>query len=122
MAAPHMDKAAPASVTHKTRGRRTFRMMFFAIFSGMGNPRIAFHTAVTVSEKEILTLPTQTHRIIVRKSTVIRRKYVRRVNCSRFSCLLSCMGTSWKTGEPKPIRLPGRCVIRLPAFPQQRFR
>ena len=65
MAAPLIDKAAPASVTHSTRGRRTFKMIFLAIFSGTGNPQTAFQTAVTVSESLIGTLPTQMQRIIV---------------------------------------------------------
>ena len=47
------------------------RLMLFAMFSGMGNPQIAFHTEVTVSEKEIRTLPTQIHRTIVKKSAIV---------------------------------------------------
>ena len=94
MAAPHMDKAAPASVTQRTRGSRTFSIMFLAMFSGRGKPQAAFQTAVTVSEKEILTLPTQMHRTIVKKSAAVRRRYVTGVNFSRFSCRISCMDTS----------------------------
>ena len=74
MAAPHMDKDAPASVTHSTRGSRTFSMMFLAMFWGIGRPQTAFHTAVTVSEKVILTLPTQMHSTMVRNSAADRNR------------------------------------------------
>ena len=39
-----------------------------------GKPRIAFQTAVTVSEKEMLTLPTQMHRIMVNRSATVRNR------------------------------------------------
>jgi hypothetical protein len=69
-----MDKAAPASVTQITRGSRTFSMIFLAMFSGMGSPHIAFHTAVTVSEKEIRTLPTQMHSAIVKNNATVSKR------------------------------------------------
>ena len=89
-----MDKDAPDSVTQSTRGSRTFSMMFLAIFWGIGSPQTAFQIAVTVSEKEILTLPTQMHRIMVRNSATVRNKYVRGEKRSRRSRRDFCIATS----------------------------
>ena len=46
-------------------------MMFFAMVWGMGSPHSAFQTAVTVSDREMGTLPTHTHRIIASSSAAV---------------------------------------------------
>jgi hypothetical protein len=74
MAAPHKDKAAPARDTHKTRGRRTFKIIFPVMLPGVGTPRTAFQMEVIVSEKEMLTLPTQMHRIMVNSRATARNR------------------------------------------------
>ena len=74
MAAPHRDRDAPTVVTHRTRGRRTFRMIFFAMLSGTGSFQTVFQMVVSVSETEILTLPMQMHRIMVRNRANVRRR------------------------------------------------
>jgi hypothetical protein len=69
-------------------------MMFLAIFWGIGSPHTAFHTAVTVSEKEIRTLPIQIHSAMVKNSAAVRNKYVRGEKRSRRSRLDFCIATS----------------------------
>jgi hypothetical protein len=45
-----------------------------AVLPEDGDPRRAFQTEAKVSEREMLTLPTQTQRIMVSKSVTVRKR------------------------------------------------
>jgi hypothetical protein len=49
-------------------------MIFFVMLSGTGSFQTEFQIVVSVSETEILTLPTQMHRIMVRNRANVRRR------------------------------------------------